>query len=45
MSVFAAYIFKPFLIFSVLCFTGVIAWFLRRHMKPSKLKEFLLSRI
>lgn len=45
MSVFLAYIFKPFLIFGVLCFTGVIAYLLRKFMKPGKLKEVLLSRI
>jgi hypothetical protein len=45
MSVFLAYIFKPFILLAVLGFTGSIAWILRKVMKPGKLKETLLSRI
>lgn len=42
---FLAYILKPFIVFAVLCLTGIIAWCLRKWMKPGKLKDTLLSRI
>lgn len=45
MTVFLAYILKPFILVAVLVLVWPAQWAVRKWMRPSKLKDLLLSRI
>ena len=49
MSVFFAYLLKPFILVALFVVATVIAWplrkFLEKKLKPGKLKDRLLTRI